>query len=175
MDVKRTILYKSLLLFVQREACFFAFLKAETLIKSTSSGILFFLSLFLFSSAQALDCKETDFKAEGVLLLSDTLPLNKTEKADKKDPSEKKAPADQKTPTDQKTPAEKTGSLEKKELPEQVVKSVGNLEQKQNEKGIKSVPKVRKQAVPVAVPGNLPVKPIKVVKPKVIRRVGGLL
>lgn len=36
---------------------------------------------------------------------------------------------------------------------------------------IKVVPKSRKQTKPIAIP-NVPVKPIKIIKPKVIKRIG---
>ena len=40
---------------------------------------------------------------------------------------------------------------------------------------VKQVPKSKKQLKPVAIPGNLPVKPLKTVKPKVIiRKIGAV-
>ena len=40
---------------------------------------------------------------------------------------------------------------------------------------IKTIPKSKKQLKPLALPGNLPVKPGKIVKPKIIiKRVGSL-
>lgn len=40
-------------------------------------------------------------------------------------------------------------------------------------KKIKKVPKSRKQVKPITVDPNLPVKPIKIIKPKIIRRTVG--
>lgn len=40
---------------------------------------------------------------------------------------------------------------------------------------IKEVPKSRRKIKPIAVPAPLPVKPIKIIKPKIIKRTVGLI
>lgn len=40
---------------------------------------------------------------------------------------------------------------------------------------IKEVPKTRRQMKPIPVPAPIPVKPIKVIKPKVIKKVTGII
>lgn len=47
------------------------------------------------------------------------------------------------------------------------------VEEESPRKKIKKVPKSRKQVKPITVDPNLPVKPIKIIKPKIIRRTVG--
>lgn len=72
-------------------------------------------------------------------------------------------------------PASKPAELPSKEKPvagtvtEKATAVIPNEENKEN--GIKAVPKSRKQSKPRVVNTNIEVKPIRVIKPKIIRKI----